>query len=76
MDDFDANTPQLEVVKNWFEAHFNLDVKNAEPFLSRNYRYQAFPESPHLPNETREQYVENRRYYILGTLTGKPKAGA
>ena len=74
MDDFNANTPQLEVVKKWLEAHFNLDVKNAEPLLSRNYQYQAFPESPDLPNETREQYVENRRD-ILDVLTGRSKAG-
>jgi hypothetical protein len=58
MNDFDADTPQLEVVKKWLEAFSTLDIKNSEPFLSRHYQYQAFPESPNLPKETKERYME------------------
>jgi hypothetical protein len=74
MDNFDANTPQLEVVKKWFDAIFALDVKNAALFLSKDYRYQAFPESPNLPSGAREQYIEKWNG-ILGGLT-KFRVGA
>ena len=72
MNDFNADTPQLEVVKKWLDALSTLDIQNAEPFLSRHYQYQAFPESPSVPNSTKEQYMEQWKG-IMGAL-GKLEA--
>ena len=58
MVNFDASTPQLKVVKNWIDAYCTLDTKNIEPFISKNYEYQAFPEVADLPKEAKERHLE------------------
>lgn len=68
MTNSDASTPQVEVVKKWLEAYFSLDIKGVEPLLSKNYQYQAFPESVSLSKETKEQHLE-RWKVALGVLT-------
>ena len=68
MTNFDANTPQVEVAKKCLEAYFSLDIKKVEPLLSKNYQFQAFPESANLPKETKEQHIE-RWKAAFGVLT-------
>ena len=37
-----ANTPQLKAVKNMIDAWLTLDLVKVAPFLSKNYKYEAF----------------------------------
>lgn len=68
MNDFNADTPQLKLVKKWLDVFSTLDIRKSEPFLSRHYQYQTFLKSPNLPSETRERYME-RREGIMGALS-------
>jgi len=61
MTDFDASTPQLKAVKNWLDAYCTLDMKNVEPLISKNFQYQAFPETPDIPKETGKIHIERYR---------------
>ena len=59
MSSFDASTPQSTLVKNWLDAYLSLDIKNVEPFISKDFQYQAFPETAtDLPKEARETHIE------------------
>ena len=57
MTDFDAS-PQLTLVKKWFDAYFSRDIQKVEPLISKNYQYHALPESMGLPKETREEHLQ------------------
>ena len=57
MIDFDAS-PQLKAVKTWFNAYSSLDVNKLEPLVSKNYQYEALPESLGLPKETKGGHVQ------------------
>lgn len=56
MVDFDASPP-LKVVKRWFDAYASLDVNKVEPLVTKNYQYEALPESVGLSKEAREGHV-------------------
>jgi len=58
MVELDASTPQLKAVKDWIDAYCTLDMKNVEPLVSKNFQYQAFPETADLPKETKEKHIE------------------
>ena len=58
MVNFDASTPQLKTVKKLCDAYLSLNMNDAEPFLSKNYQYEAFPESTDLPKQTKESHLQ------------------
>ena len=55
---FDTSSRQLEFVDRCFAAYRTRDVKNAKPFMARDYRYKSLPETPDLPEMTKEQHLE------------------
>ena len=61
MVNIDASTPQLRVVKKWFEAYASLDVDKPEPLLSKDYKQQTLPKSIGLPDETKEEHLKRFR---------------
>ena len=54
----DFDTPQLNVVKRLLDAYNSLDMNNVEPLLSRNYEYEALPESADFPKQTKESHLQ------------------
>lgn len=65
MVELDASTPQLKVVKNWIDAYCTLDMKNVEPFISKNFQYQGLPETPDLLIETGGSHIERYRGLLV-----------
>jgi hypothetical protein len=57
MVNFDDSTPQLKLIKRMCEGYISLDLNNVEPTLSKNYHYEAFPESAELPKQTKESHL-------------------
>ena len=53
MVDFDTSTPQLKAVKKMCDAYLSLDPDRVKPLLSKNYQYEAFPESTDFPQTTK-----------------------
>ena len=66
MVNFDASTPQLRVVKNWVDAYLSLDAKNLEPLISKDFRYETFPEADDVSREARERHLESFRGVLSG----------
>ena len=58
MVDFDANTPQLKALEKLVDAYVSLDLNNLESILSKDYRYEALPEVPGVPIQTKEAHLE------------------
>lgn len=58
MTNLEATTPQLKVIKDYFDAFVALDIKNAEPYMSKDFKYQTFPKIPDLPDATKGDYSE------------------
>lgn len=58
LSDFNATTPQLEVVKKLFEAYLSLDVHNLEPLISKDFKFQTFPKIDGLPDEEKGGHFE------------------
>jgi len=58
MSDFDTSTPRLVAVKGLLDAYISLDMNNVEPFLSKNYQYQPFPETTNIPIEAKESHMQ------------------
>jgi len=58
MVDFDANTPQLKAAKSLIDAYVSLDLNNLEPLLSKDFRYEALPEVPGVPIQTKEDHLQ------------------
>lgn len=63
MPDINATTPQLKAVKGLFDAYASLDVKNAEQYISKDFKFHTFPKIPDLPEETKGSHFE--RYGAL-----------
>jgi len=72
MSNLDATTPQLKVVKNLLDAYCTLDISKIEPFISKNFKFQTFPETINLPNEGREVHIQ--RYKGLLAAMAKLEA--
>ena len=70
---FNATTPQSEVVKNLIEAYVTLNLSNIEPFVSKDYKYQAFPKVADLPDEPKGKHIE--RYGAFFSLLNKVEVG-
>ena len=58
MTDFDASTPQLNVVKKWLDSYISLDIKNAEPLLAKNFQLEWFPKPSNIPDEPKKAHTE------------------
>jgi hypothetical protein len=54
----DVSTPQLKLVKDWIDAYLTLDMNNVEPYISKSFQYQAFPETADLSGESKEIHIE------------------
>ena len=59
MNNLEATTPQLKVIKDFFDAYVVLDIKKS----------QTFPKIPDLPDETKGEHFE--RYGTLLSLVTK-----
>ena len=57
MTNFDAS-PQLILVKKLLDAYLTLDIKNIEPFVSKNFQYHPFPETTDISTEEKEKHIE------------------
>ena len=68
MSSFNATTPQSQAVKNLIEAYFTFDLKNAEPFISKDFKFSSFPAMPEFPDEGKEGHFE-RYAPLLSMLT-------
>jgi len=64
-----ATTPQLKAVKNYLDAYTSLDVNNVERVLSKNFKFQTFPETTDLPEQAKGAYIE--RFRRASTLMTK-----
>ena len=58
MSNINATTPQLKLVKNWIDGYLSRDIRNLQPYLSKNYKFQTFPKIAELPDEVMGEYVE------------------
>jgi hypothetical protein len=58
MENMDASTPQLRVVKKWFDTLTSLDLSKADPLISRNFKYQSFPKTIDVPEQTKDIYIQ------------------
>lgn len=64
-----ATTPQLKLVKDYIDAYLTLNIKNVEPFVSKNYKFQSFPKVPDLPDQAKGEHSE--RYGTVLSLMNK-----
>ena len=55
---FNATTPQLKAVKKLFEAYLSLDIKNIEPHIAKDFKFQTFPKIADLPDEAKGTHAE------------------
>ena len=53
-----ATTPQLKAVDRFYEAYRTRDLKNAEPFMSKNFIYKTLPKSAKVPDLAKAEYLE------------------
>ncbi|KAF9779190.1 hypothetical protein BJ322DRAFT_1113547 [Thelephora terrestris] len=61
-------TPQLKAVKNFIDAYLTRDVKNVEPLISKDFKFQTFPKITEHPDEAKDAHFE-RYGPILTSLT-------
>jgi len=52
------DTPQSKAIKRLFDAYGTLDMKNVEPLISKDYRFESLPESTDLPVQTKESHLK------------------
>jgi hypothetical protein len=57
MADIDTGTPEVKLVQRLADAYHTLDMKNVEPFLSKNYQFEVAPGSADLPKQTKESHI-------------------
>lgn len=69
MTKIDATTPQSKVVKRWADVLASRDLNNAEPILSKDFVFKAFPKAAELPDLTREEYIQ--KYGAILSLLAK-----
>jgi hypothetical protein len=58
MANFDASTPQLKFVKKWIETVAVFDTSKMDTFLSRNFKYQSFPKTIDVPEQTKGTFIQ------------------
>lgn len=59
MANIDATTPQLKAVKTLIDAMGSLELKNADPILSKHFVLKSFPKTAEQPDMTREVYLRD-----------------
>jgi hypothetical protein len=64
-----TTSPELKVVKNFFDAYISLDINNVEAHIAKDYKFETFPKIDHLPDESKKEHFE--RYGKLLTLIAK-----
>ena len=55
---FDPTTPQLKAAKDLFDAYCSRDIKNVEPLISKDFKFQTFPKIAEHPNEAKDAHFE------------------
>ena len=55
---FDTSSRQLEFIDRFYGAYRTRNVEHIRPFLAEDYIYKAFPETPELPEMTKEKHLE------------------
>ena len=65
MVNINATTPQLQLVKKWMEGYHSLNMDNVEPYVSKNFKYQA---CFHTADEAKGEHSE-RYGKVLGSMT-------
>jgi hypothetical protein len=58
MANFDASTPQLEAVEKWIDGFTSLDISKVDLFVSRNFKFQSFPKTIDLPEQTKGAHIQ------------------
>jgi hypothetical protein len=58
MANFDASTPQLEAVKKWVDGFTSLDISKVDQLVSRNFKFQSFPKTVDLPEQTKGAHLQ------------------
>lgn len=58
MVELNDNTPQLKAVKKLADACTSGNVEDAEPVLSKDFRFKTFPETAQLPDLTKDKYIQ------------------
>ena len=68
MVNLDATTPQLKAVKGFVAAYLSLDISKAVPFISKNFKFQTFPKTIDIPEETGAAHTQ-RFKGLLAAMT-------
>jgi hypothetical protein len=58
MANLDASTPQLKVLKKAIDAVTALDLSKMDTLLSRNFKYQSFPKTIDVPEQTKGTFFQ------------------
>ena len=59
MANIDASTPQLKITKSLLDAYLSLNIKEVEPFLSKDFQFQTFPKAgATMPEQPRVEHVQ------------------
>ena len=58
MNHIKGTTPQLKLADRLFEAYRTRDIHNVAPFLSKNFTYKSFPKIAEVPDQTKEDHIE------------------
>ena len=57
MSNFD--TPQLKLLKDYTDANCSLDINNIAQYMSKDFKYQTFPKTPEIPDQSKEMHIQN-----------------
>jgi hypothetical protein len=58
MTDFPAPTPQLKVIKAALDGYLTRDISNAEPYISKDFKFRTFPKDPDHPDDAKEEHIK------------------
>jgi hypothetical protein len=56
MSNFD--TPQLKLVKDYWDAYCSLDINNIRQYQSKDFKYQTFPNITEIPDQGKEAHTQ------------------
>ena len=58
MNHIEGTTPQLKLVDQLLKAYCTCDINKVTPLLSKNFAYRSFPKSADVPDQTKEEHIE------------------
>jgi hypothetical protein len=61
---FNATTPQSEAVKNLLDAYYTSDMNNVKPFISKDFKFQTFPNINNPFDELKEGHLERSAVFF------------